>query len=223
MAGQFRVRNWDRWQTYRRDRPSPPWIKLYKRILLDPDFVSLSDAERSHLILIWMVAAERNGVIPDDPKVIQRLICSDVTPDLDRFLSLQLLEKTGKRRRRKTETCDAPEAEAKAKAKAKADIGANAPCEAGASRPINGVEIREVLSYLNDQAGTGFRWAQPNGQPTRHADLVRAVLKKGYTVEDCKTVIDRKASEWRNDEKMAQYLRPSTLFRISNFEAYLDG
>lgn len=99
--GQLKVRNWEEWQTYRKDRPAPPWIKIHRRLLLDPDFITLSDSERSHILLIWVAAASKNGVINDDPKVVQRLINSDVPPDLEKFLSLQLLEKVRKRGRQK--------------------------------------------------------------------------------------------------------------------------
>ncbi len=88
---------------------------------------------------------------------------------------------------------------------------------------INGHEIQSVLSHLNDRAGTGFRWRDPNGQPTRAALMVKAILKKGYSVDDMNTVTDRKCDEWLHDAKMVQYLRPSTLFAPGKFEQYLDG
>lgn len=94
----LRVRNWDKWQ-YRSDR-NLPWIKVYRDLLLDPDFIQLSDIERGHLVSIWMAASAKNGCIPDDAKAVQRLISSEIKPDLERFLSLQFLENTGKRRRR---------------------------------------------------------------------------------------------------------------------------
>ena len=47
-------------------------------------------------------------------------------------------------------------------------------------------------------------------------------LKDGYTAEDCKTVIDNMISAWGNDDKMRQYIRPSTLFRASHIDSYLN-
>ena len=86
--------------------------------MLDPDFVMLSDSEKWHLIGIWIIAADRNGVISDDPKVVKKLIAADVEPDLEKFLSLQLLENVKNKRRRRdaivTPKCqpnDAPETE----------------------------------------------------------------------------------------------------------------
>ncbi len=41
-------------------------------------------------------------------------------------------------------------------------------------------------------------------------------------MDDCKRVIEHKRQQWADDSKMSAYLRPSTLFRLSNFENYLD-
>lgn len=98
------MRNWERWQSYRNDRGTPPWIKIHRRLLLDTDFAALTDSEKWHVIGIWIVAADRNGVIPDDKRLVKKLIGSDEEPDLDKLLSLQLLEKTGQRRRKKNVT-----------------------------------------------------------------------------------------------------------------------
>ena len=98
--GQLKVRNWDKWQSTRKG-VNMNWIKVHRRVLMDPDFIMLSDAEKWHLVGIWMVAADRNGIVNDDPKVLKRVLNLDEEPDLEKFLSLQLLEKTGKRRRKK--------------------------------------------------------------------------------------------------------------------------
>ena len=46
-------------------------------------------------------------------------------------------------------------------------------------------------------------------------------MNDGYTVDDFKTVIYKKAKQWKNDARMCQYLRPETLFG-SKFEGYLN-
>ena len=75
----------------------------------------------------------------------------------------------------------------------------------------------EIVAHLNETLGTRYR---PNAAATRrHVD---ARLREGYAVEDFKTVIDFKAGEWRDDPKMRQYLRPSTLFG-PKFEDYLNA
>jgi hypothetical protein len=95
----LRIHNWERWQTYRKDR-APPWIKIHRSLLLNVEWQTLNDAEKGQLVSVWMLAAERNGYIPDDAKLVQRLCNLCLEPDLERFLSLQFLEKITKRRQR---------------------------------------------------------------------------------------------------------------------------
>jgi len=51
--------------------------------------------------------------------------------------------------------------------------------------------------------------------------LVKALLKKGYEVQDIKTVTARMCREWSCDDQMRKHLTPATLYRASNFEKYL--
>lgn len=111
--------------------------------------------------------------------------------------------------------------------------GANESCLEGQMRvapqgkpiPVNNtvnntdnhsVEIREIVSYLNEK--TGSRYKATTNATKKH---INARLEEGFTVEDFKTVIDIKADEWLGDKKMQKYLRPQTLFS-SNFESYLN-
>jgi len=52
--------------------------------------------------------------------------------------------------------------------------------------------------------------------------LINGRLSEGRTIGDFKHVIDTKYTQWKNDEKMSQFIRPSTLFRPENFENYLN-
>lgn len=75
---------------------------------------------------------------------------------------------------------------------------------------------KEIISYLNQQAGTSYRASSKATQR-----FVHARLKENYTVDDCKKVIDIKVANWKDDPKMSKYLRPKTLFG-TNFESYLN-
>lgn len=106
-----RIRNWDKWQSYRKDRGQPPWIKIHREVMRNPEWVSLSDAQRGQLVAIWLLAADRNGVIPASPLVIQKLCHLDTEPDLQLFTDKGFIEPdanmTPDRRQH-----DAPETEA---------------------------------------------------------------------------------------------------------------
>lgn len=78
-------------------------------------------------------------------------------------------------------------------------------------------QAKVVIDYLNQQAGTNYR---KSGQASQR--IIKARLKEGFTVDDCKKVIDNKVKQWGNDDRMNKYLRPSTLFQASKFEGYLN-
>lgn len=75
-------------------------------------------------------------------------------------------------------------------------------------------EQRIPIAYLNQKLGKSYKYVDKNTK------LVNARLKEGYTVDDFKTVIDKKVAEWQNGD-MAKYLRPETLFG-TKFDGYLN-
>ncbi|MFD1416838.1 conserved phage C-terminal domain-containing protein [Oceanobacillus jeddahense] len=74
----------------------------------------------------------------------------------------------------------------------------------------------EIINYLNDATGKKYR-ASTNKTKT----CIKARWNEGFRLDDFKKVIDTKTSEWKNDSKMSQYLRPETLFG-NKFEGYLN-
>jgi hypothetical protein len=55
------VRNWGRFQHYRKRRPV--WIKVYTDLSTDADWLELTDAERGLLVRIWIEYARLDGVL----------------------------------------------------------------------------------------------------------------------------------------------------------------
>ncbi|MGX8233977.1 conserved phage C-terminal domain-containing protein [Bacillus subtilis] len=80
----------------------------------------------------------------------------------------------------------------------------------------DGAPYKEIVSYLNEKTGSKYRHTTNATQR-----LIKARLNEGFSVEDFKRVIDNKTAEWLNDKKMAEYLRPQTLFG-TKFESYLN-
>ena len=64
----LKVKNWEKYQQYK-DR-EPKWIKLYRSVLDDYQFSRLSDVNKAHLMLIWLLAAKLDNHIPADKKWI---------------------------------------------------------------------------------------------------------------------------------------------------------
>lgn len=78
--------------------------------------------------------------------------------------------------------------------------------------------VREVIEYLNTKTGKSY-----SSKSVANIRVISARLNDGYTVEDCKRVIDNQVRDWGNDEKMVKFLRPSTLFQTSKFDEYLNN
>lgn len=88
----LQIKNWDRWQTYRKDRGQPPWIKVHRCVMRNPEWVSLKDSERGQLVAMWLLAADHNGVIPASPEVIQKLCFMTKPPNINKFTELGFIE-----------------------------------------------------------------------------------------------------------------------------------
>lgn len=74
----------------------------------------------------------------------------------------------------------------------------------------------QIVSHLNEKAGTKYRASTPKTKTAIHARLA-----EGFTLEDFITVIDKKCAEWIGSE-WEKFLRPETLFG-TKFEGYLNA
>ena len=75
----------------------------------------------------------------------------------------------------------------------------------------------EIIEYLNIKTGSKFK-----ATTKPYIQAIRSRLKEGYTVDDFKTVIDKKCREWKGT-KLEKYLTPKTLFAPSHFDIYLNS
>ena len=78
-------------------------------------------------------------------------------------------------------------------------------------------DVNEVIEHLNNITGKKYKSNTPET-----VKLITARLKDGYTVDDMKKVISHRWELWKGTD-MEQYVRPSTLFRPSKFEGYLNS
>ena len=77
----FSIRNWEKFQHY--THRNPPWIRLYRNILHQREYQKLSDTERSHLTGLFILAAEYENNIPNDPEWLQHELCTSSPINLD--------------------------------------------------------------------------------------------------------------------------------------------
>ncbi|MGE6376585.1 phage replisome organizer N-terminal domain-containing protein [Peribacillus muralis] len=76
---------------------------------------------------------------------------------------------------------------------------------------------QKIIAYLNQKTGKRF-----SHKSEANKKLINGRMSEGRTVEDFVHVIDVKCSQWMDDPKMNEYLRPSTLFAQKNFENYVN-
>ncbi len=84
------------------------------------------------------------------------------------------------------------------------------------SKEKNNNIYMSIVDYLNEKCGTKYQ-----NTAIESVQLILDKLSRGFTYEDFVKVIDIKAAEWLDDDKMQKFLRPSTLFG-KNFESYLN-
>ena len=79
--------------------------------------------------------------------------------------------------------------------------------------------VKEVIDYLNTKANASFK---ATTKETMQFVLARQKVD-GWELEDFKLVVDFKVNDWGKDDRMKQYICPSTLFRASNAEKYMQA
>lgn len=74
-------------------------------------------------------------------------------------------------------------------------------------------ESKKVIDYLNEKVIHPFTYTKAN------IEMIKARLEEGHNLEECKRVIDVK---WVDPDFKKKFFRPSTLFRPTKFEGYLN-
>lgn len=126
-----RIHDWDTWQSYRKDRDPPPWIKVHRRIVHNRKWAMLTDCQKGQLLSIWIAAADDNGYIPEDPQIIRKMCGLDEKPDVQLFVALGFLDApTSRRQDDVTVTsngrhCDQPDTEAEADTEAETETASS--------------------------------------------------------------------------------------------------
>lgn len=67
----WRIKSWDKFQHFKDRRP--PWVKLYRNILDDIEWHELDSKAAKVLVMLWLIASEDDGNIPDTKQLAFRL------------------------------------------------------------------------------------------------------------------------------------------------------
>jgi len=220
------VRNWEKFQHYK--FRNPPWIKLHSMLLDDYEWRQLSDNSKLLLFHLWMLASRYQNAIPYDLEFVKSKLPIKTEIDLSELAqSGYLIIKS---------TMSQHASNALASCKQNADSETENRVQSREEKytlsssekqqtqffnpeseiPANFRETaKRILTFLTQITKRNYRIIEPNLKP------IIARLRTGVTEKQCEQVIGYMYNKWRGDPEKAQYLRPSTLFRPTNFENYL--
>ena len=86
----YRVRDFEKLQHYK--NRNPPWVKLYRELILDYEFQQYDEVTRFHGIALLILASTTGNKIPNDPRWVGAQIGAHAPVDLDRLYEIGLLE-----------------------------------------------------------------------------------------------------------------------------------
>jgi hypothetical protein len=72
----MKIKNWTKFQHFKDRRP--PWVKLYRDILDDLEWHELDPLAAKVLVMLWLIASENDGCIPDNKTLAFRLRLTEV-------------------------------------------------------------------------------------------------------------------------------------------------
>ena len=206
----LKVVDWDKWQSYRKDRGTPPWIKIHRNLMTNPEWIQLSDAEKGQLVSIWITAADKKGRFSSDAKVLQKMCGLDDPPNISKLKALGFIATIGRQDDvTMTPEClpdDAPETETETETDIETD------------KKTLSVEpdiFSSVITYLNQKAEKKFKVT------ANHRKFMNARINEGFNFSDFQLTIDNMVKVWKDDPKMERYLRPSTLFS-NKMDGYIN-
>ncbi len=77
-------------------------------------------------------------------------------------------------------------------------------------------DVKSVVDQMNGILNSKYKPSTKS-----HAQNISARLDEGHTIDDLVLVVKDRLTAWGNDPKMAQYLRPQTIFQAGKFNGYL--
>jgi len=173
----------------------------------------LTDAQRGQLVAIWVLAADKDGVIPASRAMVKKLCYMDTEPDLQMFMDIGFIEHDAEVASTRRHG-DRPEAEAEAETEA--DIMSSSPRAANLDDVVES-QVTEVIENFKTVTGKD-RVSTKSPANRKH---VRARIKEGASVDDLKSVANLKTRQVQSGDFKDQYLRIETLYNETKCQSYL--
>jgi len=200
----LQVKNWGKWQSYRSDRGTPPWIKVHRNLMSSATWAGLKDHDKGHLVSIWLVAADRDGVVPSNPDLLRKVCMLDHVPDVNKFIDLGFLEpvkmQDGVMVASSWRQDDSPETETEEEAEAEEEVERDKARPKKRTRlPANWKPSEKLINYLQEK------------RPDLDADITFENFKD-YYLSHGKLMMDWNLTcmRWIRNEKFNGKTRPGT-------------
>ena len=91
----FEIKNFSKYQHY--SNRNPPWVRLYYSILDDPEFIALSEVDRSRYLALTLVASRCANRVKNDAEYLKKMLRIDSKPDLTNLFNSGFLLASRKR------------------------------------------------------------------------------------------------------------------------------
>jgi hypothetical protein len=145
----MKIKNWSQFQHFKDRRP--PWIKLYRDILDDIEWHELDAKSAKVLVMLWLIASENDGNLPDTKRLAFRLRMSESDTQASISKLSHWLEHSDISMISSGYQNDAPETEGETEKdeEKETDVGADAPRQNRVLTPP--CPIEEIVSLYNEK------------------------------------------------------------------------
>ena len=213
---KIRIKKFEEYQHY--STRGIIWIKLYLRLLDDIEFWKLDDWEKWLWVGLLLLAGKFNNDIPYNEDFLRSKLSiktpKHILDTIDKFAKcnfVEIIDDNGEVIKQLDSNLIAQNRIDKSR------IDKKNHCSDKSEPGISFSDYcKQVIDFLNNKTGRKY---EPTSKSVQQ--LLKARFNEKRTIADVKLVIAFKNLEWSGDEKMCQYVRPSTLFRRSNFDEYI--
>jgi hypothetical protein len=213
------IKDWNKYQHYK--HRDPPWIRLYRGLLNDREWHNLDGDDAKALVMLWLIASEREGSLPPVQDLAFRLRmtearCASMLSRLDHWLVQDAstpLAECGQDATPETET------ETETETEQKEDIRAVAT----ATRPDDHFDefwkAYPKRQGANPSAPARKRWDAAIKSGVDPHLIIKAVKSGvGYDPAKINTEYIPRASTWLNEQRWKDY-REAEVVALAGFYA----
>lgn len=206
---EYSINNWEKYNP-RTDRKNYTWFRMENNFFTDPCTFSLDAKQKLMLIYLFCEASKKGKA----KSILNLTMAANITGCSEKEVgkALQVIESLGF-----ISICHPKDAKRRQKTPKDGLRTYERTNERTNRAAAFSSDIKTIIEFFNDATGKKYK---PNSKEA--SKLITQLLKDSFSIDDFKYVITVKNEQWKDDPKMSQFIRPSTLFRRAKFEEYLN-